>query len=288
MERRAKSIPLINRWRSIKKNAKRNVKKEMIKFYNSQVCNKSIGTRTENCVVEAIIESHNGGEQAEHQVTLSDDCGQQNCGQPLISFEGEQYPQSDHLQNEAVQELNNGEKYVQELWEKFKANWNIELDEENMPDTTKNELRRESILQKIKTWASNHSITHMAISDLMKVLNEEIAEINLPIDGRTVMETPRQIKIVDDDRLGGKYWHYGLELALLNALSNEVIASDMVIHLTINIDGLPLYNSSHIEFWPILVKIFEYENIPPLIIGIYCGRGKFWALIANFLYRSFY
>lgn len=251
----------------------------MIEIYRSQVCIKSAEAQSDISSIK-ICEGHNGGEQIEvhNEADISSDGGQpENENQRAILYDGQQQSQSVEEAIEDDHQLDhcNGQKYVQELWEKVKANWDIELDEENMPDTTRNELRRESFLCKIKTWASNHSITHMAIGDLMKVLNEENPDINLPIDGRTVMETPRQIKITEDATLGGKYWHYGLQAALVNALTSETIESNTTIHLTINIDGLPLYNSSHIEFWPILVKIFEYDHIPPLIIGIYCGRGKY-------------
>lgn len=213
-----------------KKNAKRNVKKDMIEIYNSQVLIKSSKAQSDISSIK-ICEGDNGGELVDvhNEADISlDDSQPENENQRAILYNGEQQPQSveEPIEDEHQLDHCNGRTYVQELWEKVKANWDIELDEENMPDTTRNELRRESLLSKIKTWASNHSITHMAIGDLMKVLNEENPDINLPIDGRTVMETPRQLKITDDATLGGKYWHYGLQTALVNALTSEAIESN--------------------------------------------------------------
>lgn len=188
------------------------------------------------------------------------------CSDIIIDDDVDMVANADEIQPQPQQDLH-------QVWELAKLNWDLELDEENMPCTTKDEVRRETLLTKIKSWASNHTITHMAIGDLMKVLNEEIVNINLPIDGRTVMETPRQVNIVNDSALGGSYWHYGLQTALYNALVNENTTNGMTVNLTINIDGLPLYKSSKMEFWPILVSIFEFDAIQPLIIGIYCGRG---------------
>lgn len=271
MERRGKCVPLINRWKNIKKNAKRNVKKEMIKFYNIQETQEQATSEISD-TTETIHQQQSQNQTEEIQAE-----NDKNKDQQQSQTEHQQQMQIEDQQNqidEQQQSQCSGEQYVKELWEKTMSNWNIELDEDNMPDTARNEVFRESMLHDIKSWASNHSITHMAIHDLMKVLNKQIPKINLPIDGRTVMETPRQVKIVDDMALGGKYWHYGIQPALFNALLNEKINNNMTIHLTVNIDGLPLYNSSQIEFWPILVKVFEYDHIPPLIIGIYCGRGK--------------
>lgn len=42
------------------------------------------------------------------------------------------------------------------------------------------------------------------------------------------------------------------------------------IELTIHIDGLPLYKSLQIEFWPILEKVFNAISI----IAIYCDTGN--------------
>lgn len=41
-----------------------------------------------------------------------------------------------------------------------------------------------------------------------------------------------------------------------------------------NIDGLPIYKSSAVEFWPILCKIYKNRNIKPFVIAMYCGKGK--------------
>lgn len=258
MGRRRERVSLLNRWKSIKKNARRNVKKKVDKIFNSQV-RERLQQHPEN--INVLYEQTNNHDEINLQL---EEVQQPNEGQPQEIVDEEQ------------QFMCNGLKYVEDMWEKIKSNWDIELAEDNLPETAKNEILRESILCNIKLWASKHSITHMAIRDLMKLLNEEITGIKLPTDGRTVMETPRKITIVSDDIvLGGKYWHYGLHLALHNALTNVDITNNMTINLTINIDGLPLYNSSRIEFWPILVKIGEYENIPPLIIGIFCGDGKY-------------
>lgn len=46
------------------------------------------------------------------------------------------------------------------------------------------------------------------------------------------------------------------------------------ISCNINLDGLPIYKSSRYEFWPILFNIYEFPKLKPMIIGIYCGKGK--------------
>lgn len=43
------------------------------------------------------------------------------------------------------------------------------------------------------------------------------------------------------------------------------------VSLDVNIDGLPIFKSSKLQFWPILVK-FNYFN--PFIVALYCGESK--------------
>lgn len=46
------------------------------------------------------------------------------------------------------------------------------------------------------------------------------------------------------------------------------------ISCNINMDGLPIYRSNKLEFWPILLNICELPSLRPMVIGIYCGKGK--------------
>jgi len=43
--------------------------------------------------------------------------------------------------------------------------------------------------------------------------------------------------------------------------------------LQFNFDGLPLFKSSSIEFWPILclIRLFKFS---PFVVGVYCGAKK--------------
>lgn len=59
---------------------------------------------------------------------------------------------------------------------------------------------------------------------------------------------------------------------------------DRNILLTFNIDGLPLFRSSKVEFWPILGKIFHSASIySPFKVAIYCGKGKPKKFCANLI-----
>lgn len=55
--------------------------------------------------------------------------------------------------------------------------------------------------------------------------------------------------------------------------SNLKAVSSRTIHLTINIDGIPIFKSSNVEFYPILGLCKKLDNTP-FAIAIFCGCGK--------------
>lgn len=151
--------------------------------------------------------------------------------------------------------------------------WESELSEDfvNLNDSQVIEDRNILFKQSLSYWSGKHLIRREALNDLLELLNETVPELNLPKDSRTVMKTSKTKTVVTNDNYGGSYWHYGLEKALNICLTN--IGQCPEISLNVNIDGLPLFKSSKIEFWPILFNIHGKPHIAPMVIGIYCGKG---------------
>lgn len=105
------------------------------------------------------------------------------------------------------------------------------------------------------------------------------------------MKTPKNVNI--STLSSGKFWYHGIRISLEKVLGN--CKRDLMIHLDFNFDGLPLFESSVLQFWPILCSIrgkkilifkqktfyqqcififLEISKIPPIIIEIWCGNGK--------------
>lgn len=127
-----------------------------------------------------------------------------------------------------------------------------------------------SLRSSLRNWAIKHQINHVALKEIMEVINTDIGKM-LPEDPRTLLETPQEILIthIGDN---GQYWHHGFQKCLQNIFRN--ISESKTISININLDGLPLFNGSKVEFWPILFNIAEMPEIPAMAIGIYCGTGK--------------
>lgn len=149
---------------------------------------------------------------------------------------------------------------------------NIDDNDDDEEDViTKNQNLRANL----RNWALAHNITHMAMRDLMKIVNERFTEKGasssvLPEDPRTFLQTPQTVNIMPLNE--GEYWHYGLKKCLEKIFRN--LDEPITISLTINIDGLPLFNGSAVQFWPILFNIAELPHVSAMVIGLFCGRAK--------------
>ena len=105
---------------------------------------------------------------------------------------------------------------------------------------------------RLAEWASKFQISHSAIAHLLSIL--QVGHKNLPKDPITLLQTSNALAAVD--------------------LHDSVHADLQTIYVQINIDGLPLFKSSNVQFWPILGRIDNPIQGEPFIIGLFCGRSK--------------
>lgn len=91
----------------------------------------------------------------------------------------------------------------------------------------------------LKNWSLKHNITHIALSDLLK-LCKAMGANDLPSDARTLLHTPVSVNIL---KAPGEYWHAGL----VCSITQNILASDncnVNNKLKFSIDGLPVSKSS--------------------------------------------
>lgn len=107
-----------------------------------------------------------------------------------------------------------------------------------------------SLIDQLKYWAIENRISMRALDSLLLILRCN-GHNELPKSYRTLLNTPRDIelKTIGDS----KYWYRGLTECLNTAYSH--LNRNLSIKLKFNIDGLPLFNSSQIQFWPILFSV---------------------------------
>lgn len=102
----------------------------------------------------------------------------------------------------------------------------------------------------IRRWAIEHNITKRALTDLLKIL-KLIGISELPKDSRTLLATPKTVDLLD--LAGGKMWYNGIARNLRLIFSQ--LTNSVVVQLNFNVDGLPIFKGSSIQFWPILAHI---------------------------------
>lgn len=189
---------------------------------------------------------------------------------------------SDHeysLNVESVIENQNSESddYLTHNWLQFQSEDSeipldngIILDASDIKDSIDWSETSRKFRKRLSEWSIQNQVTKYQLKDLLRLCNETLP-FKLPIDPRTIMSTPSSIVIhtFDDN---SQYWHHGIKKALYMQLQS---ASNLpqFLSFNINIDGLPLYESSQEQFWPILFNINELHHIEPMIVGIFCGKS---------------
>ena len=118
--------------------------------------------------------------------------------------------------------------------------------------------------EELRQWAIKNKETHRSLNELLSILRKQ--GHLLPVDARTLLATPT--RNTTEDKCGGQYKYYGLEKGICRFLS-RLESND--VKLKVNIDGIPLYKSSGVQFWPILAQLGHFE---PFIVAIFSGVSK--------------
>lgn len=108
----------------------------------------------------------------------------------------------------------------------------------------------------LRMWVLNHNITRRSVNDLLRILRG-IGLNWLSMDSRTLCKTPRSTNVIA--MAGGQYWYNGIGTNI--RLLFEDIKCSLTLELNINVDGVPLMNSSSTQFWPILANIHSKLKI---------------------------
>ena len=127
---------------------------------------------------------------------------------------------------------------------------------------------------KLLQWALTYNISQDALSALLVVLQScDTSQINnLPKDARTLLSTERHVHI--DQKAGGDYYYFGVQYWLSILLQRFPEAFDSShLKLLINVDGIPLFNSSSMALWPILGSLVTVDSCP-FPIAVFCSKNK--------------
>lgn len=130
-------------------------------------------------------------------------------------------------------------------------------------------------IEELRQWAlADPPIPHSKLESLLKILRREKYPM-LPKCAKTFLGTgklPYEIEKYDND--SGEFVYFGIVKNLQQCVNTEIHEVNH-IELLINVDGIPLYKSSNIQFWPILCKVFNQPDVyKPFLVAVYCGKEK--------------
>ena len=129
-----------------------------------------------------------------------------------------------------------------------------------------------SLLGDIAAFCIKWKVTREASNELLDILSVHGVK-GLPKDSRAAKRSLRAVENVISMGIGS-YYHFGVEKELRrNLCMYKGLSGDL--HLQFNIDGLPLFRSSPVDFWPILCRVVWTDSISAVFpVGLYCGKSK--------------
>eukprot|EP00111_Clytia_hemisphaerica_P018966 TCONS_00056088-protein len=121
------------------------------------------------------------------------------------------------------------------------------------------------LCEKLKTWALKNNCTRACVNEMLSIVVD--LGYNVPKDRRTLLNTQRTV--VQTAMGFGQYIYIGVERRVTKLLS--FYDNLDCIALFVNIDGLPLFKSSTINLWPILI---QFHNFKPISVAFFCGKSE--------------
>lgn len=119
-----------------------------------------------------------------------------------------------------------------------------------------------TLREEMSEWASSFSVTHNALDALLKVQQRQ-GHKDLPSTARTLYDATRKFKVKTVGGVETIAYNVTDQLSLhLNKYPPESTQNLQSINISLNVDGLPLFQSSNKSLWPILCSI----NLTPKCI----------------------
>lgn len=145
----------------------------------------------------------------------------------------------------------------------------VRFDQESSKKNASNSDFSSDFMSWVGQWTTKYNVSKVAVTDMLHFFSKYFPD--LPLDSRTILKTPKSapVKVLGN----GEFCYFGLKCALMVLLSKLNITVPNPLEISFNIDGIPLFHSSNLQFWPILGLVKNFYS-RPFVIGIYCGQSK--------------
>ncbi|XP_029164194.1 uncharacterized protein LOC114935506 isoform X2 [Nylanderia fulva] len=136
-----------------------------------------------------------------------------------------------------------------------------------------NEINIARLRKNLVQWVHDNNISISAVTNLLRVLKKEEIMSCLPTDGRTLLRTPRKANVIEMEY--GHFRYFGIEEGLRHTIKKcDIRCIPEEIHLSVNVDGLPLVKSSRSGLWTILASFRNFVDKTPFLVGAFHGFKK--------------
>lgn len=133
-------------------------------------------------------------------------------------------------------------------------------------DEPSSEQPEPSATEELATLARRFNLTHGAVNAFAETLRRLGHDV--PRDARTILGTERKAQLGH----ANTFIHFGLVKGLKESLGDVLRPQEL--HLQASIDGLPLFKSSSVGFWPILCRVTNCGDSTPFVVSLFCDSGK--------------
>lgn len=219
-------MSLCYQWKKVKRNNQSGrLDRNLLKLINGQINFRRLNPPTSEDQLENLVLLSECASNSEY----FEDTGSDSSSENDNTSDGFEANENNELIN--IVGVSNSEEMVYNFSHDVIQNLEIELDPHNLPEIDEqvsNDMQRDSVLSHLQTWATENAATHTSINGILNIFNRHFPNLKLPIDARTLMETPRSIPVASSEILNGEYFHYGLEKALLNALQYAGCRSQLI------------------------------------------------------------
>ena len=122
-------------------------------------------------------------------------------------------------------------------------------------DIQSNIISDEEFISRLRSQFIKYKVPHNFIDENLKLLKQKGIS-QLPYTARTFLKTSPNNEIIIKSDV--KYYYFGIQNMIIKYfekyLQNNIYDSND-LHLSLNIDGLPLFKSTNLSMWPILISI---------------------------------
>ena len=146
-----------------------------------------------------------------------------------------------------------------------------EIEFVNEPKPAEEQSNEEKFRRNLADWVVSNRIKHIHVTKLLRLQHSFISF--LPLDVRTLLKSMRTV--TTKDVIPGQYHHFGIINGVKKSLSlSKLSVPPKEVGIFVNVDGIPLTESTKNFFWLIAAKIADLLKGRPFTVGIYYGQNE--------------